>query len=251
MGKNDTLKNLLVAGAVFVLIMALLQQFSPPSAPVGTGDGGGGRVGPPSVVGGAVPSTPGAAPVDGKKVELRFHVIEADGVVARSIGSKPSGDPDVSPETLPYRMGLTLSNVGASVESATLSDHAATIHSAERYTLMSPVKREGVAVYRSLAVEKIRIDGEDVRLDDKKWQVGEVEPYSAKGQEGERVSFSLTVNRRAGAEDHANLHASQAAQTGRATRSLVNDRRGEPFKRTAQRAPVVPRCGRCSEGERS
>jgi len=189
MGNNDTLKNLLVAGAVFILIMTLLQRFSPPVKPPGSG-----QTGPDTTIPQKVQTALESDSTPGEKAPSKFQVVQADRELTLKMGAPPTGTSQVRPDQLPYRMGLVLSNVGASVESAALTDHSADLKSDARYTLLSPIKHDDATTYRSLAIEKVRIDGEDVRLDDTKWQASEVQPYVTKGQEGQRVSFSVKVN---------------------------------------------------------
>lgn len=173
---QDTLRNLLLAGAVVLMIMYLGPRCLP-SAPK-PGDNGGGVetpprrtadsatepvVPPPDVgTGEAVPQTPDAS-------SGTYTLLESDEEKEVVIGAADVYDPDEA--SAPYRMRLRLSNVGASIVSARLPDHAERLKSAERYQLLSPVETEAGELFRSLAIEQINVDGEDIRLADARWQV--------------------------------------------------------------------------------
>jgi len=136
--------------------------------------------------------TDAAVPTRGAKT---FTVVEAEIEQTFEMGAAHKGTPD-SGQQSPYRMQLTLSNVGASVEEALLTDHAAKLGSPERYALLSPIRRTAGTTYRSLAVEKVNIDGDDVVLADKRWHVDPVEDYRAPdGEEGQKISFWIEVQK--------------------------------------------------------
>ena len=202
MGKQDTLRNFLLAATIFVVVMAvgpalLPDRPAPPTAgetqsPDGTTATPELGATDPATVAGSIPSTSttlataaGALVAVEAMSEQSFSMgaSEPDGVVGVE-----SGDP--------FRMRLTLSNIGASVSSATLTDHAATLGSVERYKLLAPLERMNGSVYRSFAIQKINLDGIDLALDDKKWHVNAVERYEmAAGGIGELLSFSIEVQK--------------------------------------------------------
>ena len=205
MDKQDTLRNLLIAGAAFVLIMAIGPALlpTPPAKPLRTPE----ALTPPAGTSGvpeqpARASWPDAEPPtelatdETKKPPTRspFSVIEVDHAEQRIIGASADDGVDKRQPPPPFRMRLVLSNLGASVESALLTDHAARLKSAERYALLSPVTHGDGQAYRSLAVEKINIDGVDVPLHDKRWNAGDVEEAKTLGnEEAQKVAFWIDI----------------------------------------------------------
>ncbi len=209
MKDQDTLRNVLIAAAIFMIVMAVGPKLLPPRpepAPQETATPqaattGAEETSPPSQ---ADPATPVGQPVRtaGTTAGNGFAVVEAAEELTVPIGSELLNGVVEEAEASPYRMRLVLSNVGASVESATMTDHAETINSPERYPLLSRIERDDGTIYRSLAVEKINIDDVDVPLHDKKWSVkawnvaGETR-YSTDVTEGElvgqRVEFSIDI----------------------------------------------------------
>ncbi|MEK7756756.1 MAG: YidC/Oxa1 family insertase periplasmic-domain containing protein, partial [Planctomycetota bacterium] len=205
MGKQDTLRNLLIAGAVFLLIMSVGPTLFPPAPPRPPVDQ---TVAPQSsdrptdAVPQTTPTTPAAdrpstateSPV--KVVEPRFVAVEAESVATYEMGAAPNIETQgrARPSD-PYRMRLVLTNVGAAVESATLTDHAATLNSPDRYQLLAPATRPSGATHRSLSIDKINVDGVDLPLHDKKWRTDGVknEPPDGSG-EGQSVAFSLDIH---------------------------------------------------------
>lgn len=194
MEKHDTLRNLLISAGVFALVLWASSLLMPPprsvpgpsAAPAGATPGG--LAGPASA--GETPltaSTP-PEPVDG------FTVREAPEAQRVFLGAEsPPGASAKDLAKLPYRMHLTLSNVGASVASAAMTDHAATLAGSERYQLLSPVSPASGPALHSLAVEQINIDGVNVSLADRRWQVLGVEPYEAGGENGQKAAFQIEI----------------------------------------------------------
>ncbi|MGB2984747.1 MAG: YidC/Oxa1 family insertase periplasmic-domain containing protein, partial [Phycisphaerae bacterium] len=134
-----------------------------------------------------------AAPVEPGQAQPgeTLDAVEAEKEQTLFMGSAPTNGVDKKAPPSPYRMRLTLSNVGSTIESATMTDHAADLGSDERYGLLSPVPRDDGTLYRSLAVEWINVDGIDLALHDKKWHAEEVEET----QEGQRVTFWITIRK--------------------------------------------------------
>ncbi len=123
-------------------------------------------------------------------------VVEAESTQTFEMGAAPQTDDRVDGSALPFRARLTLSNLGASVEQVLLTDHAAKLASHDRYALLAPVERSDGRVFRSLAVEKINVDGMDVVLADKRWHCSGVEEYrSADGETGHRAEFRIDVHK--------------------------------------------------------
>ncbi len=198
MGKQDTLRNLLIAGAVFLLIMSVGPALFPPPPP-------------------RPPATPTTAPEpSGNPIEQAtrrsderpndpktnadkpdYIAVEADTVATYEMGAASDiAIENNAPPSDPYRMRLVLSNVGAAVETATLTDHAAKLHSKDRYQLLAPATRPDGAIDRSLSIEKINIDGADLSLVDKKWRTeGVIDVSMKEGSEGQSVTFTLDIHR--------------------------------------------------------
>ncbi len=209
MEQRDLLKNLLAAAAIFIVAMAVLPQLLPTPAPLpGQSLENDGDNAPAAVTDGASstksagetsgPSArPGAQPPESTVVSrvAVFSAVEAEVEQKIELGTGDFSKTDRGNPS-PFRMHLTLSNVGASVETALLTDHAAKLNSSERYALLSPIRRQDGAVYRSLAVEKINVDGEDIVLHDKRWHVDPVLDYRAtNGEEGQQVSFWVEIQK--------------------------------------------------------
>jgi YidC/Oxa1 family membrane protein insertase len=213
MEQRDLLKNLLVAGAVFVIVMAVAPRLLPPPTPRQTAGNGDAGTTLPAGAGGESAVTPSGretvAPPPGGAAEVgvepapaprreAFSVSQAEAEQKLAMGGALAGVVE-DKQPPPYRMQLTLSNVGASVEEALLTDHAARLDSPERYALLSPITRPDGTIFRSLAVEKVNIDGEDVVLYDKRWHAGAVEDYrTPDGEEGQKVSFWIELQKAAG-----------------------------------------------------
>ena len=66
------------------------------------------------------------------------------------MGAGPNGGVYEDEDPDPYRMRLTLSNVGASVELATMTDHAETIDDPSRYALLRLIERERITTWAAL-----------------------------------------------------------------------------------------------------
>lgn len=200
MDNRDTLRNLLIAGAVFVLVMAVMSRImpSPPTGPGATGPAPGGAAtpsAPPTISAGGEPSLVGAAELSSARPDAAeaggFRVVEAEETVEREMGTAPADGLTKGSPPSPYRMHLSLSNVGASVDTATLSDHAETIKGQARYKLLEPVEQIDGTVLRSLAVDKVNVDDADLTLHDKRWQAGPVTETDT----GQTVSFWIEIEK--------------------------------------------------------
>lgn len=207
MERNDTLRNLLISGGVFLLILLAWPKLLPmPPQPTDATT-------TTHAVPGDSPSTQAARPADGDSLgptdEPNAAQLQADNTTASSsqftakeaqrveelvMGAALKNGAIKNAPPSPYRMRLELSNLGASIASATMTDHAATLDSDERYQLLAPVERDDGTRWQSFSVEKINIDGVDVPLANRKWHVGTVEPYENKSGSGQRISFSLDIH---------------------------------------------------------
>lgn len=199
MGKQDTLRNLLIAGAVFLLIMSVGPALFPPAPPRPQVDPTVAPVTPalpspdqPTDLGKSPPTTDAAKPAGSTLV-----AVEAESVTTLEMGAASDNvTQDRARPSDPYRMRLVLTNVGAAVESATLTDHAATLGSPERYQLLAPATRLNGSIHRSLSIDKINVDGVDLALHDKKWRTeGVKDALPGSTEEGQYVSFTLDVHK--------------------------------------------------------
>ncbi|MFQ5494353.1 MAG: hypothetical protein ACE5EX_03135, partial [Phycisphaerae bacterium] len=199
MTDRDTLRNLLIAGGVFLIILYIAPRLIPlpppraatttdastaaPHRATASSDTTGATGTPVAGLAEAtdVPSTSPA--VEPTHSPQRFEVREAPEEQTRVMGSAPAGEKDAA-RASPYRMRLMFSNVGAAVETATMTDHAATVGSTERYVLLHPVQRDDGTMVRSLAVESVTIDDVPVALHDRRWHVGDV----TETEKGQRLS---------------------------------------------------------------
>ena len=211
--ERHTLRNLVIASAIFFTIMLigprLLPTLPPPEAAQTTGEDGasGEQPAPASQTrdGVATPTGPdttssGAASTQAPEaVGGSLAVVEADHELTVAIGSEPLNGIDETRAPSDFRMRLTLSNLGASVESATLTDHAESLGSEARYPLLAVIEHEDGTRYRSLAVDKISVDDVDLTLHDKKWNArasvnGETR-YWTETEQGQQVEFYIDVTR--------------------------------------------------------
>lgn len=195
MKNQDTLRNLLLAGAVFVFIMAIGPALLPPPPK-------------PPVESAAVPSeSPADAPavLPASKPETAtaptekasvYVAVEDDAERTFELGAAlADGASDRGGRDDPFRTKLVLSNVGASIDTALLSDHAATVRSHERYRLLAPLSRADGKTFRSLGIDKINIDGVDVELAGKKWRTAGVRDDSWGGETGQSIAFELDLRK--------------------------------------------------------
>lgn len=203
MAQQDTLRNLLIAAMLFFGVMLIAPRILPtprgpsPAAPAGPGEPRGqtGSTGDRVATGDATPDLDASTPTSERS---GLTVMEARDPQTRTMGAGPT-DGIYGSAGAPYRMRLTLSNVGASIESATMTDHARTIKNPDRYQLLSPVTQPDGGLLRSLAIEKITIDDAAVALDDKLWHVKDVETYSLQGEEGsidgQQIEFRVEIHK--------------------------------------------------------
>ncbi len=93
-------------------------------------------------------------------------------------------------EKSPFRMRLKLSNQGASISTATLSDHWKKGDATKNYILLAPLHRERGNPWKSLTLDRITIDGEHrVDMRSLKWTAEKREENN-----GESAVFTATVN---------------------------------------------------------
>ncbi len=207
MQDKDTLRNLLISAGVFFLVLWALPNIlptPPPRAEPASAPGEAGDAAGTSDLGAAQPietgRRAGVSPADAPSAPTaeqapdRFVAVEADREQTLAMGSAPANGIDPNAPPSPCRMRLVLSNVGASIESATVTDHAKELGSDDRYMLLSPVDTEDGSRFRSLAIEQITIDNSEVFLHDKIWHVGPVTPYELGAEQGERVEFWIEIH---------------------------------------------------------
>ncbi len=90
----------------------------------------------------------------------------------------------------PYRMQLDLSNQGASISKATLSDHWKRGGDKKNYVLLAPLHRKRGNPWRSLTVDRLTIDGKHrVDLRDLRWTAEKREVNN-----GESAVFTATID---------------------------------------------------------
>jgi len=192
MDKQDTLKNILLAAGVFMIIMAVAPRILPtPPAP---------RIGSDVPVStDATPTEPTDATTTPVSITpgTEFIVREAEAAETVAIGAEPTDGVDKK-NPGHYRMRLAVSNVGASIESADMTDHAQELHKPDRYRLLNAVVSDRGIVARSLAIEKFNIDDVDVQLFDKKWHIGPATEYTralpdGSSEQGTEVSLWIEL----------------------------------------------------------
>jgi len=155
--KGDTIRNMLFAGVVFFTLLYVGPMFLPDITPPtqtdptqtspttsttnGSGSNPATTTGSGDVVSGNAPSGNATQTSHG----AGWTVLEAPEEVTVTIGSAPAVelDPD-NPD--PFRVRLLLSNVGASIESATMTDHLETTDSPDRYEFLRTIKRDRKSV---------------------------------------------------------------------------------------------------------
>lgn len=189
MNKQDTLRNLLVAGAVVVFIMAIGPALlpPPPTPPISTTPttesptpttpvNGAPNSALPSPAPATVPDKAGGYTIVQDEIERTFDLgaIQADN---------------------PYRTKLTLSNIGASIETALLADHMAKVRSEERYQLLAALNRPDGDTLRSFSVEKVNLDGADIEISRAKWRSSGVKEYTAGDESGQLVELQLDIQK--------------------------------------------------------
>ncbi len=196
MGNRDTLRNLVIAGGIFLVVMAVLPSLIP-APPMATPESTNpvdaktqpkdqsGTTATPTTAGSAGPAQI-ATPSEPTSV---YHLAEAPTEQLIELGASLVDGIDPNAPPPPYRMGLRLSNVGASIDTATITDHREDLLLDGPYTMLKPVERSSGKVWRSLAMENINIDGHDVGLADAKWYARR----EADTNEGQGVSFTVDV----------------------------------------------------------
>ena len=201
MQKNDTLRNLLIAAAIFYAVVLISSRLMPPPAASPEPLPGAAQVeGRPSAVpadqipGASTPPAPTGAVSDG------YAVNEAPEAQLIELGASPEAWTTGHPRLASFRSALTLTNVGAAIEIAATTDHAEVLHRSERYRLLSPVQTADGHTLRSLAIDRINVDGVDVLLADRKWQVGAVRnglqaDAAPSGESGHSAEFSLVITK--------------------------------------------------------
>jgi YidC/Oxa1 family membrane protein insertase len=193
---RDFLRNLLIAGGVFLVIVAIGPRLlptppvSPPSETPTTSPLSANPVAPAGES--SVPAGPSSTKAGADKPNenvVGYTAVEDTVESTFVLGDEPG---QAEAKDSPFRTRLTVSNVGASIESALLNDHAAKLESPERYSLLSPVEQADGSKLRSLAIEKINIDGQDVALHDKRWHATAA---TASGAEAHRADFSIEIQK--------------------------------------------------------
>ncbi|MCH7703583.1 MAG: membrane protein insertase YidC [Planctomycetes bacterium] len=210
---KDTVRNMLIAAAIFFGILVVGPRLLPLQPPNRGEDlvredvAGSDRESqptettPPASQGGAIgevrSGARGEAPGDG---EAAVSVREADVERVEKMGADLDAEAGGEPETIAYRMQLVVSNLGGgSVVSATLSDHDETVEGKEKYKLLAPFEAADGRRYLSLGINGISIDGVYVSLSDKKWHSEEgLTDYYSDASDGQQIEFFIDVHDKAG-----------------------------------------------------
>lgn len=192
--QSDFLRNLVISLAIFAAALLILPRLlptpthTPTQQPVA-------QPGADVVVG---PDAAPAQPAPGAAAAGAFQVQEAAESQTATIGAElPVDDLPARQRRkrdIDYRMRLTLSNVGASVVSAVMTDYDESVESPEPYRVLAPLPRAD-AEYRSFAIEKINLDSVDIPLADRRWNMGAAESFEREGQSGQQVPFWIDVHR--------------------------------------------------------
>lgn len=106
-------------------------------------------------------------------------------------GGSNSRMPTLADRESPYRSALVLTNVGAAIKSAYISDHTATLEGQSPYQLLRPIEGNDGNTYYSFAIETLDINGTTVKLADKRWTLLD----RKENADGAEVSFSLLIQR--------------------------------------------------------
>ncbi len=189
---RHTLNALLWGVTAFLTVMLLGSWLFPPPPPRPvpvTGEPGAvdSPVRPDDGAASEPPATGAAPPA---AATSRFEVLEADAVETVQLGAdltRPVEEGGSATES-PFRMALAFSNIGASIESATLTDHFETTKRDTYFRLLNPVKVSDQVTRRSLSVDHLNLDDVDVPLLDRAWHV---ERFTQDGVEG--VRFRLEI----------------------------------------------------------
>lgn len=220
MSDRDTVKNLMIAAGVFMLVLAIAPGLLPkppqPSVADTSGDattaGGtnGDRATPSGAAGGAATGGDGSeigAPseqtpptaADERKNGLRVVGAEAE----RSISLGARDDVRVGPKEgeegspTPFRSHLTVTNRGAGVSTITLSDYRESIGSDEPYRLVGFESESGEVAPDAFTVEAVTIDGEQIDLSDVLWNTRERRDFTddQSGLSGHELTLWVDVYR--------------------------------------------------------
>lgn len=201
MQKNDTLRNLLIAAAVFYGVLLAMSYVLPPAPPPSAPAEPSGAFSSPAVSGSATSTSRTVSPGEFRETGSSDYVVEeAAEEQYIELGAAAESWEQGRTRDAPFRSALTLTNVGAAIDVARTTDHAETLRQPERYRLLAPIPAPDGKTLRSLAVDRINIDGVDVPLADRKWHIGAVQ----RGMEGvvdhgmdaaHSAEFSIVISR--------------------------------------------------------
>lgn len=204
MTNNDTLRNLLVAGGLFLVVLWIGPKLitlpeRPQEIPSqGSGLGGESQPGLDGHQAELTQSSSGAGAA-GAQADSTTPSSKASGIVVRGAEAEETVtlgagvfENGAKPRDYPFRMRLELTNRGAAVSSAVMTDQAELVGDPVRYELLSTIERSDGSRFHSLAIEKINIDGHDVSLLDKFWHV---EPIQSEQDEFASISFRVDIER--------------------------------------------------------
>ncbi|HNO79985.1 MAG TPA: YidC/Oxa1 family insertase periplasmic-domain containing protein [Phycisphaerae bacterium] len=192
--ENKNFFRALFWALLFFLIwnMIAVRIWPPPKPTSGGAEGGASADGTPASVSsnGTADAAPGDAAsngtvANGTAAKGAYRAVGADAAEKIVLGTVEGGFES------PYRMQLDLSNRGASIAKATLSDHwKRGGKEKENYVLLAPLSRKKGNSWQSLAIDRLTIDGQHrVDLSDLQWTADKREANN-----GESAVFTATVN---------------------------------------------------------
>jgi YidC/Oxa1 family membrane protein insertase len=183
-GDSDFLRNLLIAATVFFALVYLGNRFLPAPAPRPTPPAGAptpdDQTGParaaqpPAGLDDGASGMPGASQPAQRGTEQAAFTVEEGSDRDESVVLGPR-EPIIvegfDAAAIPFRARVVVSNVGASVERVTLTDHREQLGAPGRYELIQEVQTADGARVRPLAIEKVNVNGVDLELADRRWSI--------------------------------------------------------------------------------
>lgn len=212
MSDRDTVKNLMIAAGVFMLVLAIAPGLLPtPPQPVATDSSGetvsGGSTTPPDSgaaepdgdTGSSGTSTP--PPATSNATGGGFRVVGAEAEQTFSLGApddiRVGGVEGEEAAPNPFRAHLTVTNRGAGVSAITLSDYRETIDSEKPYHLVGFESESGEIAADAFTVDAVSVEGQRVELSDVPWSARERRDFTddQSGLSGHELTLWVDVYR--------------------------------------------------------